>query len=134
MRAVAGIMLAAMLASPAMAADQFDLVCKGTVKEAVAGRPKPTEVRYRIDIDAREWCRDACTETYPIAAVEPGNLVLREHVPERRGDFRSYQTVDRTSGAWADYFNDFQGLNGLYFETTGVCTADAFGGFPAKKF
>ncbi len=58
------------ISTPAIAADQFDLVCDGTVS-AGSGRV-PWSERYSVDLARGVYCDGGCSMLHLIARVEPG--------------------------------------------------------------
>lgn len=122
------------IASPAAAADTFDLVCKGTIKQSINGRPKPYEVRYRIDLAGKRWCREACTKVMAIQAVEAGRIVLLQSDKQHSSDVQAYRWIDHTTGEWNDYFSSKVGLSSVYQDVVGQCDPADFSGFPPAKF
>lgn len=123
----------ALIATPATAADQFDLVCKGTIKESYQGRERPIEVRYRVDLAAGTYCWWQCKTIATIKAVEPGRLVFQLVGPTLPRQTRITETVDRTTGAWIDERDNGDPWEG-YSSSKGTCEPAPFSGFPATKF
>lgn len=114
-----GLMMAA---APAVAADQFDLLC--TAKKA--------NVRYRVDLNRGEWCSDECRSTYKIDAVTSADLTLENKPPKFRGDGVSLVRINRSTAEW-------QEIRTFSFGTTtvnnkGTCKPSEFSGFPKAKF
>src|ERR1044072_9330720 len=74
-------MIAALALEAALA---FNLVCSGMVRTGPVclAMPEasgaPMAVTYRIDLDARLWCSDACGATEPVDTVFEGMIVLRD--------------------------------------------------------
>jgi len=73
-----------MLAAALQAIAAFNLICSGTVRTGTLGQALPEQggepfsITYRIDLEGRSWCSDACETTEPLAAVAGGQIVLRE--------------------------------------------------------
>ncbi|APR51986.1 hypothetical protein CA223_06845 [Sphingomonas koreensis] len=111
----------AFVSTPAMAADQFDLVC--TAK-------KVTE-RYRVDLARGEWCADKCERVVPISKVTTTTITLLSKEKQFASDYTVLKQVDRTTGEWTDvsFGGGFEGVN-----RKGRCEAASFSGFPATKF
>lgn len=127
MRAV--FLALALVSVPAAAAEQFDLICKGTYRQAVNGKWRPMEVRLRIDLPSSEWCRDKCSDVRKIAEITSGKITLAQ---SDRADSRLYslQTVDRATGEFHFYLNG----SGTFWEEQANCAPAPFSGFPARKF
>lgn len=110
-------------ATPAVAADQFDLVC-ATRKGAV---------HYRVDLARSAYCAGDCSVMLTIASSTPGMIVLEDHQPTFRGDKEEHSRINRTTGEWHTFsFNP-------RFDTTpfvrdGKCEPAPFSGFPTAKF
>lgn len=71
------------------AALAFNLVCTGTERAGPLGMALPEsgsvpwEVSYRIDLDLRRWCSDACAETEAVGDILFARILLRDrHGPE----------------------------------------------------
>ena len=62
----------------------FNLVCSGTMRTGPLGLAMPESdgtpfsITYRIDLDGRSWCSDACETTEPLADAFENVLILRE--------------------------------------------------------
>lgn len=112
----------ALIATPAAAAERFDLVCKGK---------KNTVEHYRIDLDRGEWCSDKCEMIQKISSVTSGLIVLAEHQPGYPGDRTSYNRINRVTGEWEWFHRDPR-----FVETQdikGSCEVAPFSGFPDAK-
>jgi hypothetical protein len=77
------------LAAALQAALAFNLVCTGTERAGPLGLALPEdagtpfETSYRIDLDLRRWCSDACEETEALGDVVLAQILLRDrHFPE----------------------------------------------------
>ncbi len=111
-----------LIASPAMAAEQFDLICKGD-----------DEVwRYRIDLARGEWCARECDVTLKIVSTTASTIVLQQQEPQFRGGDSFRNMINRATGEW--YF--YRSLPSIDFSKTvdGKCVPAPFSGFPAAKF
>ncbi len=107
----------ALLPAPALAADQFDLICKGD-KETV---------RYRIDLAAGEWCWEKCEATIKIASATSSRITFMD---QDTPSLHATAFVDRASGEWwQSYRNSYSSAY-----NHGFCTPAPFSGFPAAKF
>jgi hypothetical protein len=78
-----------LLAAALQASLAFNLVCTGTERSGPLGLALPEsaattfEISYRIDLDARRWCRDACAEVEELGGVVLAQILLRDrHSPE----------------------------------------------------
>ncbi|QEH80827.1 hypothetical protein EIK56_22950 [Sphingomonas sp. C8-2] len=115
-----GIILAAIaaIASPAAAADQFDLVCTGK---------KPQH--FRVDLGQGVWCREECKNTLPIASISQTMIVFVDQQPKLRGDPIHNLYVDRETGKLHEYswFPSFELVGST---TDGICEPASFSGFP----
>lgn len=120
MKAWAGALLL-FIAAPAVAADQFDLICTSPTDK------KPT--RYRVDLAVGEWCEASCSATQKIAEVTSTSLTLKDEKQLRRGQMASRHWVNRVTGEWQ---YRFQWLGSPSF-TTGHCEPAPFSGFGAEK-
>lgn len=98
-----------LLAAALQAALAFNLACTGTERAGPLGlslpdsAATPFESSYRIDLDLRRWCRDACAETEPVAGVLFASILLRDrHSPEG-----SHVIIfDPATGALTDTLNE----------------------------
>lgn len=108
-----------LVATPAAAADQFDLVCSGQYQRSAVAKPQPAERIYRVDLAARTWCIEDCSVVLPIADADTARITFQSF--KRRG-VEVKHWVDRTSGEVSDI--DF----------TGKCEAAPFTPIPPRKF
>ncbi|PTQ12963.1 hypothetical protein CLG96_02130 [Sphingomonas oleivorans] len=118
MRAIA--FLAVTLATPGMAADQFDLVCVS----------KTQTVRYRVDLAKGEACSDSCDRVWKMGEATTGELRLIDKRPDYRGDLEERSVVSRQSGEW--HYD--MSMSGSSSSRDGKCDPAPFSGFPAAKF
>lgn len=110
----------ALAPTPAMAADQFDLIC-------MFGK---TEVRYRVDLDRGEACKDGCERVWKIGAVTSGEIRLMDtplHYPD---ELPQTITVNRVTGA----LDHWIGAGAGALNETAACSPAPFTGFPTPKF
>lgn len=126
-------------AGGAHAADQFDLLCTGTVKQRANGKPSPYQKTYRIDIATNRWCVDACAQAGAIFAVTASKLTLMEATDSSKSTDGSALTheIDRTSGALVDFqYRPPLFANSLpsWWEVRGTCEPRPFSGIPTAKF
>lgn len=121
-----------LIASPALAADQFDLACKLEAKYSESGKWKPEASLFHIDLGKNRWCEGDCSTIDPIASVQPAYLDLRSQ--DNRFPRRQYNSlrIDRASGKLSHLVT----AGSFYMERRGECKAEPFTGFPqvAQKF
>lgn len=115
------VALAMVVATPAAAADQFDLVCTGD--------DEPWH--YRIDLTKGEWCADDCKTTFALASVTSATLTIKEQQPKFRGDDRIVNSVNRVTGEWY-FYRDLPKI-GFSKVVKGECKPAPFSGFGADK-
>ena len=111
-----------LIATPAMAAEQFDLVCTA----------KKTSERYRVDLARGEWCFGECDFVQKVASVTSGLIVLSEHRPAFDGDKIAANRINRVSGEWEWYNFDTKLM--VSMDHKGKCEPAPFSGMPAAKF
>ncbi len=112
-------LLIACMASPAIAAEQFDLICTS----------KSEREHYRVDLDRSEWCAGDCSQVMKFQSVTSGMLTMHDHIPTFPRDSRYSLTVNRVTGEWLWY-----NFNPVYRSTQdikGTCTAAPFSGINA---
>lgn len=110
----AALITALLLASPAFAADQFDLVCVVSEPADV----KNMTSRYRVDLASGEWCMDKCAGTQKIAGLTSTRITF--FAGRSLGHY-----TDRITGAWV------YASRGRV--ARGQCTLAPFTGFGAEK-
>ncbi|MGO1303800.1 MAG: hypothetical protein ACTMKV_03340 [Sphingomonas parapaucimobilis] len=125
----AAILLLGLFAAPAAGSDQFDLVCSGTLTFPT-GKPKPYDVRYRIDLDKMAWCSEDCHEVRKIVEAQSGKIVLVREAASLRSSFEGERSVDRVSGKLT---GDFSTSTSSHQENAKCVRAD-FSGMPARAF
>jgi hypothetical protein len=118
-----------MIATIVQAIAAFNLVCSGTVRSGPIGLALPEQdgqpftITYRIDIDARRWCSDACETVESLAYIAEGQIVLREqHYPSGS----SVVTIIPATGRFTDTL--IEGDRATL--RSGTCRVEAFTGFP----
>lgn len=114
------MMLAGATAAPAIAADQFDLICK-------AGK---STTHYRVDLARNEACESTCDRVWKMGEATSGELKLINRVPAYRGDLEERATVNRATGEYRYYSS----LSGHHDSEEGKCEPAPFSGFPQAKF
>lgn len=126
MKAIRAVALGvALLATPAMATERFDLVCDGRQKLSPLAAWKPFSLRMRIDLKAMIWCVEKCEIVLPIASIDAARITLSRSNPALRSAF-TLRTVDRISGKYEGFWS------GEREEAS--CSAAPFSGMPAPKF
>lgn len=122
------------MASPAIAADQFDLKCVGERQLTLRDTPKSHSYGIRIDLNAGKWCWDRCDIIYDIQSVQPDRLVLaREDVKSASQSRMFVNEVSRVTGRHEMESIETRPLPS-YFKLSGQCEPSKFSGFPATKF
>lgn len=123
------VLLLAMVSTPAMAADQFDLICQGRAKYGASASWQKFENRYRVDLAAKRWCRDNCERVMPLADVNEARITFTSiHDDATIGDVDHF--VERASGHLVE-------IHSSRFSPQTVaaqCEAAPFSGMPEKKF
>ncbi|MFN3675290.1 MAG: hypothetical protein ACK4TC_04870 [Sphingomonas pseudosanguinis] len=113
------ILFVGLLSAPAVAADQFDLVC-------MFGK---TEVRYRVDLARGEACQSVCDRVWKMGAVTSGEIVLLDTMHDYQTEVAQKIVVNRTSGILQHWIGRVRP-----FTEAATCRSDPFSGFPAAKF
>src|SRR3954469_24823069 len=97
------------LAAALQAALAFNLACAGTERAGPLGlalpdgTATPFESSYRIDLDLRRWCRDACEATEAVGDVLFARILLRD----RHSPTGSHVIIfDPATGALTDTLNE----------------------------
>ena len=120
------------LAAALQAALAFNLACTGTERAGPLGLSIPDReastfaIVYRVDMDLRHWCSDACSQTEAIASVAFGHILLRDRsAPSGRHviDF------DPATGRLTDTLT--HGNRQVLRHAT--CTRQPFSGFPSLQ-
>jgi len=127
------ILILGLLGTPALAADQFDLVCKGQERYSVVGRWKPASYRYRIDLQSLRWCSGTCDGTSKIEDVSDGVITLSDKKREPFNSSTETHWIGRRKG---DLHYAYSSGPGLYEEREAQCEPAEFTGFPepVRKF
>lgn len=118
------------ISTPAMAADQFDLICLGKIthdKDA----PKDWANRYSIDLTAKRWCRtDMCPNTLDdIYNITTDQIVLNNLTLSDESS--TYQEVNRNTGM---FMSRVRVKNLISATVQAACERAEFTPFPARKF
>ena len=118
-----------LLAAALQAALAFNLVCTGTERAGPLGlalpdsAATPFEASYRIDLDLRRWCSDACAQTEAVGDIVLAQILLRdEHGPEG-----SHVIIfNPATGVLTDTLNEGERMVLRH----ATCRREAFTGFP----
>lgn len=120
-------------AAPAIAADQYDLVCKGTEQKKTGVAATPWKETFRIDLATKRWCRGACTSAGPISSITPDEIVIMDTRRPGTGPADAALWFSRTSGKVREYVE--AGWSGSSFDiANGTCVRDLYSGMPGQKF
>jgi hypothetical protein len=118
-----------MLAVPLQIVAAFNLVCSGTMRSGPVGLALPEQdgepysITYRIDLDARRWCSDACAAIEPLDSVFEGQIVLRNQHDEAGS---SVVTIFPARGRFTDTLIE----DNIATLRSGTCAPEPFTGFP----
>ena len=120
-----------------VAAAAFNLSCVGTEVNGpftlslfVSPDKKPFSATYRVDSDEGRWCLDACSITFPLAALSTAEITFQRQPAE--GDPKIGRTVlvSREAGL----FTDVMIIGPRAIIRSATCKKTQFTGFPALKF
>lgn len=121
------------VATPAVAANQFDLKCKGTQEKKTGAPATAWNETFRMDLDAKRWCRGACRTAAPIASVTADEITIIDSRATTGGPADTVLWVSRTTGQVREYVE--AGWSGATFDLAkGSCTRDLYSGLPGTKF
>ena len=115
----------------AQAANQYDLKCKGTEQKQTGKPATPWAETFRVDLDAKRWCRGDCKAAAAIDSITADNIVITDSRAASGGPNGTELTFSRTTGEVREYMN---GYSGSFDIAKGKCTRDLFGGMPGAKF
>lgn len=125
------------MASPGLAAgQQFDLLCKGTLKvSSFSGtKTEPFEIRYRVDMEQGKYCEKECRALFTFASIQPGSLTfIDKRVDTPSEDSTLITQVNRETGAYVGISGSrTPGRPELTFtmKWDGTCEREPFSGFP----
>ena len=125
------VMLSA--AGSAFAANQYDLNCKGTEQKQTGKPATPWVETFRIDLDAKRWCRGDCRTAARIDSVTADDIVITNSRATSGGPNGTALAFSRTTGEVREYMDS--GWSGSSFDIAkGKCTRDLFSGMPGAKF
>lgn len=124
-----GLIFAAslMLASPVTAADQFDLVCKGS-QTMLGEQPKPYAFELRVDLAVKKYCQDECRGVFAIQEYDDRSILFDKAPPDDLDYSMKIEIVNRETGAYSSslYHRDKSG--GVAIDA--MCDPAPFKGFP----
>ena len=126
--------LALGLSSPAFAnADQFDLVCRGTVKRTKQDATENAKwvTRYRIDLHRKIFCANKCESLEVIDQFDEGSIHLNQY---RSSVGTSIILINRMSGALSRILavNSPPAKEKLFESVNATCQTAPFSGIPRK--
>lgn len=126
------VLLFALISTPAAAADQFDLVCKGEWRFGPTDPYEPHDFRLRVDLAAKKYCELDCKVLKPIEDVQPQRIVFRTATEiERASDTLVYHYVDRTNGNFRQFLSSQHPYH--WQDLKGTCEPATFSGFGEEK-
>ena len=121
-----------LVAAALSAALAFNLVCTGTERAGPLGlavpdsAATPFEASYRIDLDQRLWCRDACDEMEALGGVVLAQILLRD---EHSAEGSHVIIFNPATGLLTDTLN----AGDRMVLRRATCTRQAFSGFPSLQ-
>ncbi|HEX2594806.1 MAG TPA: hypothetical protein VHL34_25110 [Rhizomicrobium sp.] len=126
------ITLAVVAATPAAAADQFDLICKGAQEsvDSLGNRTNvPKTFEMRLDLAAKQYCEDSCSVLGKISEVTERAVIFEQSKsePTPEGPAR-WHYVSRETGNFVFATSDYGTLR--QFSIKASCDAAPFRGFP----
>lgn len=126
--------LALGLSSPAIAnADQFDLICRGTVKRTKQGATENVTwvTRYRIDLHRKVFCANRCASLESIYQFDEGSISLNQY---QSSVGTSIIIINRMSGALSRILviNSPPAKEELFESVNATCHTAQFSGIPRK--
>ena len=120
-------------AGSALAANQYDLSCKGTEQKETGKPATPWAETFRLDLDAKRWCRGDCRTAALIDSVTADEIGIANSRATSGGPAGTALSFSRTTGEVREYMN--AGWSGSSFDiATGKCTRELFSGLPGAKF
>lgn len=120
-----------LLASPAVAADQFDLACQGTkwTKRGAAG--EAYSFRARVDVAAKKWCEGDCKTVQNLVSATDDKIVFTdEGTLNTRMEAAREVTLDRKKGAFIHNFAQIRPDEQILY-IAATCKTEGFTPFPA---
>ena len=133
--------LSAVVASPASAANQFDLECAGEQLRVALTVGKWDRVAWRgvvkVDLDAGLFCEDECRAAQRIFAIGP-EIVTFASV--KSVDLKDNSSINRLTGIYRRVYQQSntapagEPMNDRQVFTDGRCVVKPFTGFPKTMF
>lgn len=123
------------VAAPAFAAsaNQFDLVCKGTEQKRTGVPATAWNERFRIDLDAKRWCRGTCKAPAEISSVTADDIVISNSRASIGGPQDVELHLSRTTGKVSEaIMMGWSGSGASLAE--GACRREYFTDFPSQRF
>ncbi|BCA61376.1 hypothetical protein HMP09_0610 [Sphingomonas sp. HMP9] len=121
--------------APAIAAssNQFDLVCKGKEQKRTGVPATAWTERFRIDLDAKRWCRGACKVPAAISTVTADEIVINDSRASIGGPSDTELRLSRTTGKVSEsVMMGWSGSGASLAE--GDCRREFFTDFPSQRF
>ncbi len=131
----AAVLIATLAGSPAVAttSDQFDLICKGKEQKRTGVPATAWSERFRIDLDARRWCRGSCTTGAQIAHFTDDHILIYDSRAATGGPGDVELNISRTTGKVTETIAmGWSGSGASIAE--GTCERAYFSGFPEQRF
>lgn len=120
-------------AGPTLATNQYDLTCKGTEQKETGKPATPWVETFRMDLDAKRWCRGDCRTAARIDSITADEILITNSRATSDGPGGTAVSFSRTTGDVREYMN--AGWSGSSFDiATGKCTRVRFSGLPGGKF
>lgn len=116
-------------------AQQFDLICTGTLRSSSTNVPEPRlkEVndRARVDLARGLWCWDTCEDVNDFVEINAAELIL-SHSSDAQSE--SFIRIDRVTGRYtSNFIIKMEGSN-IVLDTTGRCTKALYTPIPQAAF
>jgi len=120
-------------AGSALAANQYDLTCKGTEQKETGKPAVPWTETFRMDLDAKRWCRGDCRIAARIDSITADEILIADSRATSGGPTGTAVSFSRTTGDVREYMD--AGWSGSSFDIAkGKCTRGLFSGLPGVKF
>ncbi len=126
---------AIVLTSPAVAAssNQFDLVWKGKEQKRTGVPATAWTERFRIDLDAKRWCRGTCKAPAQIGSITADEILISDSRAAIGGPPDTELKLSRTRGTVSEaVMMGWSGSGASLADDT--CRREYFSGFPAQRF
>jgi hypothetical protein len=118
-----------MIAATLQVIAAFNLICSGTMRTGPLGLAlpegdgEPFAILYRIDLDGRQWCSDACDSIDPLSSIVDGEIILREQYFSDGSHVIRFLPGTRR-------FTDTMIVGNTAILRSGMCEPAPFTGFP----